>query len=167
MATTPNPNDPGQPGGPFLFDAIEITKDSLNDPDVVDAVLRSFATVVAGAWKTWAESEGEVDPTAAIDQAATAYGAKFLGADPELVATNWNTPDRLGRYLAATFTTAVAPAEAPKTMLLSLASRLLAAQNAYAGDTADADQTEFEIDAAIEDTTRLMLGSFVPEPAED
>jgi len=155
-----------QQGG-NLFDPIEITKDSLDDPDVVDAVLRSFATVVAGAWKTWVESGGEVNPASAIDDAAKAYAAKFMGGDASLATTTWHTPDRLGRYLAATFTTPVPASEAAQTALLTLADRLLEAQKAFSQDAATADQTEFEINAALEDTGRLMLGAFVPESDPD
>ena len=122
----------------------------LGDPEVAAGVIRDMLSTAFDAYRN-----GDAD--AAFAAAEKAAGA-FLGADAGFAANAWFSPSGVGDLLARSLGTGASAEEATNGFMLGLISRLLDAAQQWEADGLTEEETQFQIDALVDDAVSTLLG---------
>lgn len=141
-------------------------KDMLTDPDVVESLVSSFMSEIAGVHTRYMNDEIEGPAaTAETVKVCERYADIFMGRTDDYAPMPWNSPDGLGVYLVVSAGVPERKEDAVKAVLLRTAASFLndVITPFSAGEIGD-DAAKFRVEATKEDLVTLLLGLPAEEP---
>lgn len=139
----------------------------LGDPDAVSEIVRGFCSQV----HTIAQ-DADADVTTPgeafdrLDALAGKYADIFYGKDGSYIALPFNSPLILGKFINQRLGMDEPVDQAAHTLLMNCANQILEARHNHQSGLSDDETTRFQIEAAIEDASHILLG-LPPATADD
>lgn len=166
MALTPQQNrerirNISQPDG-FTFFAEQTGPEQLylGNPEDVAFVVREFCVAVYDLRSR--VTMGKVEPDAAVaklDELANQYAGIFYGKGPERYRPMpFNSPAGVGKFIVERLGLKEEPEQAGYVLFMNTANQILEAYEGHIEGTMDEETVRFRIEAAIEDTSGILLG---------
>lgn len=150
--------DRGAPDGlEFLLGDAE--KPSLGNPADVAEMVRDFASSAQSI--RMRAITGALSQEAAVSELENLcrkHAAIAYGKDGGWRSAAFNSPEQLGRHIKSVMGLEAEDDEAAFALFMDTAGRLFAAHAAHQGETASDDEVQFQIETALEDAERMILG---------
>jgi hypothetical protein len=157
--------DRGLPDG-FGFFASDIgDKNYLGSPEVVGDIVRTYCQD-ALALRVKA-GRGEMLPNDALEglhALAERTAAIFTNPGDAYRSMLFNSVDGVGEFVKAALQLDASAEDAVKTLFLNTSNQIFETHAQYLAGTVGDDDVRFQLDAAVEDATRMLLG--LPEPRD-
>lgn len=130
----------------------------LNDPKVVEGVLRGFlSSVLNQMGEVYAGRANRADMKRHLQRAALETSAIFYGETPGYEAFPWNSPDQLGKHLLKEYPKNLAkPEQAVAIVLMQLANGII--------ELVTEDMPTFMQEQMIEEQVRRATNKFLGVP---
>jgi hypothetical protein len=152
--------DRGRPDG-FTFFATETPEEDryLGDPSDVAEIVREFGMAVHAIRSDAGNDKITGDEALKrLNELAERYARIFYGQEPGFRVMAFNSPEALGASINAQLGMDGPEEAAAKTLFMATANDLLAAYEGHqSGGLSDQD-VQFQIEAAIENASRMLLG---------